>query len=1378
MAIFKLDIVDIELNNGSVHRSFMSKTLGEGDKQANRFGVHLLRNGEEVSLEDATCTGYFIRADGGTVVIPGIVNENLAYVRLPETCYAIEGQFSLAIKVESGTVIGTMRIIDGVVANVSTDAIVDPGTILPSIEDLIDAIDEAVSSIPADYSGLWECLAPNYSNAKLYRKGQYCTYDGGVYRCLINIEATENWKPAHWQQVTIGDQLMSVMETNPENKWTAGDLVIPEDDGYLNLADIDEGISLPAGTYNLSGVAFSEGANTDIRFRFNAGGDTVNVDLAADGLFHDTTFTLSAAATLIRVQTGHTVETSEGFGGYLNHVTLIEADSSAGFIPNITAVDSIARLPNVYPSGLTDGTDADNMINAIRLTGGYCKLAPGTYYIDVMAFPSTPATIEGSGKETVIVVDKDADYTYGIRLSNNSAIRHLTVKSSDSTYTPADIYTGTVKNGINIRPATGTGKTHVSIEDVTVENFSGAGILLNQTGQDSDDGCHVLNCFVSNCGAGIWTNTNAEFNRIDCCNFASCYYGAINDGGNNVFSNCGFSGNKYGFFMDNTSGNLSNNSHGSVIGCVFNHEDYDSTTLGKGYGIYLIGVTSGMQFVGGQLFYAGIYLKDCTAVVISNFNFGKMIENSTDVGVKIEVVRTSGNRLLLLTDSVFAIAPRITATSSANQKVFVNSCYTRDGALIPSITPGFTPTTEIAPQYSASSTYAVGQYVFYNGELKRCTTAITTAEAYTAAHWTDVTLANDVSDLKSAIDSNQLELSTFEDNGYSLLTRGNFERDVYNPATGYTSDYKYRISARNEIVFSYDVKIVIASGFRLYPYTKNESNVWTGRGWQTGSYDVEANVPFYCQIGRTTENTSETADIQEFISKATVIRLDKRAVVTPQMFGAKANGTDDDTSFIEQALAKGDIIVFPYGTYKITTTITVPSNKTLVGNGSTITASGIIPFTINQKYNVDIGGFKCYNCEKFIFVYYSSNIRIHNIEVTSSSYAFYFERMTYFDIKDIYIFNEGSTTDGLHFNNGCAYGNVESVFGYTGDDFIALNASEHEYAYSSGINHISFKKCVTSSPVYSAVRIYGADSKISNITFSGCRFIARSDGSSQAQAIRFTNAVSGAGDSTKDNNAVGDIVFENCYIQTLADYQPISIAYSNIENLIFENCKFVRSAYTSTNMFISVSGTSEIGNLKVINCIFNNPSTNIVILFTYGDTAIKNLIIENTDYDSSYNETGVIRIGGSADNVYIDKCHFEKIKYVLHTFGEIQSMNISNCSLDTVEILIIASAGSDISSINISNIHDIAPTGSALIAIGNTQTGCGIAVNSICTSRAVNVRYVGVTSENVRYINGVKSYVAPGSALAGDEYIYISDGSAECRFYDGTEWKKPALESV
>ena len=49
--------------------------------------------------------------------------------------------------------------------------------------------------------------------------------------------------------------------------------------------------------------------------------------------------------------------------------------------------------------------------------------------------------------------------------------------------------------------------------------------------------------------------------------------------------------------------------------------------------------------------------------------------------------------------------------------------------------------TVIAPQYSASGTYAVGDVVIYNGDLYRCTTAITRAEAWTPAHWTAVSMA-------------------------------------------------------------------------------------------------------------------------------------------------------------------------------------------------------------------------------------------------------------------------------------------------------------------------------------------------------------------------------------------------------------------------------------------------------------------------------------------------------------------------------------------------------------------------------------------------------------------------------------------------------------
>lgn len=57
----------------------------------------------------------------------------------------------------------------------------------------------------------------------------------------------------------------------------------------------------------------------------------------------------------------------------------------------------------------------------------------------------------------------------------------------------------------------------------------------------------------------------------------------------------------------------------------------------------------------------------------------------------------------------------------------------------------------IADNYNANATYAVGDYTLHNGGLYRCTTAITSAETWTPAHWTQVVLGGEVEDLKSAL---------------------------------------------------------------------------------------------------------------------------------------------------------------------------------------------------------------------------------------------------------------------------------------------------------------------------------------------------------------------------------------------------------------------------------------------------------------------------------------------------------------------------------------------------------------------------------------------------------------------------------------------------
>ena len=50
----------------------------------------------------------------------------------------------------------------------------------------------------------------------------------------------------------------------------------------------------------------------------------------------------------------------------------------------------------------------------------------------------------------------------------------------------------------------------------------------------------------------------------------------------------------------------------------------------------------------------------------------------------------------------------------------------------------------ISDAYDATATYKVGQYCIYDNTLYRCTTAITTAEAWTASHWTATTIAEEI----------------------------------------------------------------------------------------------------------------------------------------------------------------------------------------------------------------------------------------------------------------------------------------------------------------------------------------------------------------------------------------------------------------------------------------------------------------------------------------------------------------------------------------------------------------------------------------------------------------------------------------------------------
>ena len=123
------------------------------DNNGNKIGVRVFNNGQAANLS-GSISANVIRADGATVAVSGTASGNEAWIVLPQTCYAVPGVITVILK---NTVSSDVTTLLAVVANVyrsSTDSAVDPGTVIPSIETLIAAIEAAVATVPADYASL------------------------------------------------------------------------------------------------------------------------------------------------------------------------------------------------------------------------------------------------------------------------------------------------------------------------------------------------------------------------------------------------------------------------------------------------------------------------------------------------------------------------------------------------------------------------------------------------------------------------------------------------------------------------------------------------------------------------------------------------------------------------------------------------------------------------------------------------------------------------------------------------------------------------------------------------------------------------------------------------------------------------------------------------------------------------------------------------------------------------------------------------------------------------------------------------------------------------------------------------------------------------
>lgn len=134
------------------------------DNHGNVVGVEIFDDGVPVALS-GTVSASIIRSDHGTVAATGTLSGNKVSVSLPSAAYAVPGPISIVIKLTGGANTTTLCAVVAVVYQSATDTPIDPGTVLPSIQDLIAQMQAAVDSIPLDYSALWREVDESYDDS-------------------------------------------------------------------------------------------------------------------------------------------------------------------------------------------------------------------------------------------------------------------------------------------------------------------------------------------------------------------------------------------------------------------------------------------------------------------------------------------------------------------------------------------------------------------------------------------------------------------------------------------------------------------------------------------------------------------------------------------------------------------------------------------------------------------------------------------------------------------------------------------------------------------------------------------------------------------------------------------------------------------------------------------------------------------------------------------------------------------------------------------------------------------------------------------------------------------------------------------------------------
>ncbi len=233
-----------------------------------------------------------------------------------------------------------------------------------------------------------------------------------------------------------------------------------------------------------------------------------------------------------------------------------------------------------------DNTDRTADIQQRLEQHGVCLLGDGLYVVSGVTMPKNSALI-GVGNATKVMLHEDVQEGCAVKLDSYCTVRDMHVMGSpEAIERPTEVGK---RHGLmflgNATPQSYGGQPRNSIiTGCRITAFSGGGITCRDTGYVTICSLTVSDCHILNCGAGINIDHFSEFHKFTNVLSETNLYGCINNGGNNVFVNCGFNSNTTAFLIDNSQKQSSNCAHGSAVGCTFNHSGGN-----KGVGVMILG---------------------------------------------------------------------------------------------------------------------------------------------------------------------------------------------------------------------------------------------------------------------------------------------------------------------------------------------------------------------------------------------------------------------------------------------------------------------------------------------------------------------------------------------------------------------------------------------------------------------------------------------------------------------------------------------------------------------------------------------------------------------------------------------------------------------